>query len=381
MEGEVAAVRPRRALIVKLRHVGDALLGTAVATGLKAGAPGCRVTYLVPAGSEELLALCPDVDAVLSVERRASRNGFLRYLAGQRDLLRALRQGDYDLALDLGGGDRSAFLTWWTRAPTRVGTAPPHELRRLRTRLYTRVVTRDVFAHTIQQDLDLLRAAGVAAATASVRLSIPEGLAHRAAARLAAAGISPEHPLVVAHATARWAFKSWPEDRVADCITRLRGEGIQVALTCGPGEDELKRLGRILGRAGTRVAQFPGTLTLPELAAILARADAFLGMDSAPAHLAAALGVPSVVLFGPTGAYNWGPWVPTAARTPYPGTAGIQAAGPHLVIQRDWLCVPCGMDGCLSSKRSDCLETIPVEEVLGALMARVRQGAVAGGAG
>jgi len=376
----MASGASRRVLLVKLRHIGDALLGTAVATGLKAWAPECRVTYLVPAGSEELLALCPDVDVVLTVERRASRNGLVEYLAGQWELLRTLRRGDYDLALDLGGGDRSAFLAWWSGAPTRIGTAPTHERGRHRTRLYTRMVTRDVLAHTVQQDLEVLRAAGIAAKTASIRLRIPGGLAHQAAARLEAAGIERTRPLVVLHPTSRWAFKAWPEAKVAGCVRRLRAEGIQVVLTCGPDGEERRRLVRIVEEVQAPVAQFPGTLTLPELAAVLASAQAFVGVDSAPAHLAAALGVPSVTLFGPTGAYNWGPWVPTASRTPYPATAGIQAAGPHLVIQRDWLCVPCGMAGCLFSKRSDCLEDIGVEEVFGAVMACLSQGAAVGAA-
>ena len=378
MNGEMVSGAPRRALLAKLRHIGDALLGTVVASALKAWAPGCRVTYLVPAGTEDLLVLCPDVDVVLTVERRASQGGVVEYLAGQWDLLRTLRQGDYDLALDLGGGDRSAFLTWWSGAPTRVGTAPAHERGRLRTRLYTRVVIRDVFAHTIQQDLEVLRAAGAPADTASLRLCIPEGLAHQAALRLGAAGIDPTRPMVLVHPTSRWTFKVWPEGKVAACVRRLCAERVQVVLTSGPDDEERRRLARIVEQVAAPVAKFPGTLALSELAAVLASARAFLGVDSAPAHLAAALGIPSVVLFGPTGAFNWGPWVSTPAGTPYPGRAGSQAAGSHLVIQRDWLCVPCGMAGCLFSKRSDCLEAIEVDEVFGAVMGCLSQRAPAG---
>jgi heptosyltransferase-3 len=282
--------------------------------------------------------------------------------------------------LDLGGGDRSAFLAWISGAPRRIGTVPPHETGRVRCRLYTRVVTRDVFAHTVQQDLDVLRGAGFAVESAPVRLHLPESLREQAAARLRAARIGTDRPWVVVHPTSRWAFKAWPEGKVAACLRRLRAEGVQVVLTSGPDEEERGRLVRIVEEVQGPVPQFPGTLTLPELAALIASAQVFVGVDSAPAHLAAALGIPSVVLFGPTGAYNWGPWVPTASRTPFAATAGIQAAGPHVVIQRDWLCVPCGMAGCLFSKRSDCLEAIGVDEVVGAVMTCLGQGAVVGAA-
>jgi heptosyltransferase-3 len=381
MESGRATDLPRRALLVKLRHIGDALLGTAVASALKAAVPGCPVTYLVPSGTEALLSLCPDLDAILTVQRRGGERGRLgSYAAAQWELLRKLRLGRFDLVLDLGGGDRSAFLTRISGAPRRIGTVSPHETGRVRCRLYTQVVTRDVFAHTVQQDLDVLRAAGFAVKSAAVRLHLPESLREQAAARLRAAGIETDRPWVVVHATSRWAFKTWPEDKLAACVTRIAGEGVQVAVACGPDLDEVQRFTRIVEQIATPVAQFPGTLTLPELAAILAGARAFLGVDSAPAHLAAALGVPSVVLFGPTGAYNWGPWVPTPERTPYPVTAGVQAAGPHLLIQQDWLCVPCGMAGCLFSKRSDCLEIIQVDDVFGAVMACLSQGAAIGAA-
>lgn len=381
MERGRAMDLPRRALLVKLRHIGDALLGTAVASALKAAVPGCLVTYLVPSGTEALLSLCPDLDAVLTVQRRGGvRDGLESYARAQWGLLRRLRLGRFDLVLDLGGGDRSAFLAWISGAPRRIGTLPPHETGRARRRLYSRVVTRDVFAHTVQQDLDVLRGAGFVVESAPVRLHLPESLRQQAAARLRAARIGTDRPLVVVHPTSRWAFKAWPEGKVAACVRRLRAEGIQVVLTSGPDGEERRRLHRILEEVQAPVAQFPGTLALPELAALITSAQAFVGVDSAPAHVAAALGIPSVVLFGPTGAYNWGPWVPTPERSPYPATAGVQAAGPHVVVQRDWLCVPCGMSGCLFSKRSDCLEAIEADEVFGAVMACLGQGATVGAA-
>jgi heptosyltransferase-3 len=109
---------------------------------------------------------------------------------------------------------------------------------------------------------------------------------------------------------------------------------------------------RILSRAdasgdGGAVINLIGQTSLAELAAVLERAAVFLGVDSAPMHMAAALGVPVVALFGPSGEMSWGPW-----------------GEGHAVIASPYLCRPCGRDGCLGSKRSDCLEAITVDEVM-----------------
>ena len=90
-----------------------------------------------------------------------------------------------------------------------------------------------------------------------------------------------------------------------------------------------------------------GQLTLQELGALIAKARFFFGADSAPMHLAAAVNTPAVALFGPSGAYNWGPW-----------------GQGHLVIQKEMECVPCGLDGCEGTKISRCLTELTPEEVV-----------------
>jgi heptosyltransferase-3 len=89
---------------------------------------------------------------------------------------------------------------------------------------------------------------------------------------------------------------------------------------------------------------------LEELAAVLERTALFIGVDSAPMHMAAALKVPVIALFGPSGEHNWGPW-----------------GDGHVVLSSPYLCRPCGEDGCLGSKRSDCLEAISARQVMAAV--------------
>ena len=101
------------------------------------------------------------------------------------------------------------------------------------------------------------------------------------------------------------------------------------------------------GEPGVNPINLVGRLSLKELGALIAQARFFFGVDSAPMHLAAAVDTPAVALFGPSGVFNWGPW-----------------GEGHLVIQKDWDCVPCGRDGCEGSKVSRCLMELAPEEVL-----------------
>jgi heptosyltransferase-3 len=101
--------------------------------------------------------------------------------------------------------------------------------------------------------------------------------------------------------------------------------------------------------ARLKVADDDGTLN--RLAAVIGRAKLFVGIDSAPMHIAAAMQTPTVALFGPSGEFNWGPW---------------QVA--HRVVTHDaYPCRPCGQDGCGGGKVSDCLVHLPVSRVLAAI--------------
>jgi heptosyltransferase-3 len=94
-----------------------------------------------------------------------------------------------------------------------------------------------------------------------------------------------------------------------------------------------------------------GRLSLEELASVIRQARFFVGVDSLPMHIAAAVGTPGVALFGPSSEIEWKPW-----------SEAVQ-----VVASRDFPCRPCGIDGCGGSKRSDCLATLPAGQVIAAI--------------
>jgi len=151
------------------------------------------------------------------------------------------------------------------------------------------------------------------------------------------------------HPTSRWLFKCWAEDKMTALMQALQAQGYKLVVSSAPDERELAMLERILHPLSQPVVNLGGKLSLKQLAALTAQARLFIGVDSAPMHIAAAMQTPVLALFGPSGDKEWGPWMV-----------------PHRLITSDHPCRPCGQDGCGGGKISECLTTLPVERVLAA---------------
>jgi heptosyltransferase-3 len=151
------------------------------------------------------------------------------------------------------------------------------------------------------------------------------------------------------HPTSRWLFKCWPAERMAALITSLQAQGHRIVITAAPATEELMMAKNILAGLPQPVVDLSGQLSLKQLAALTARAKLFIGVDSAPMHIAAAMGTPTVALFGPSGEIEWGPW-----------------QVPHRILTSTHTCRPCGNDGCGGGKVSECLSDIQVESALSA---------------
>ena len=137
---------------------------------------------------------------------------------------------------------------------------------------------------------------------------------------------------------------------MASLISTLQAQGHHIVITAAPSEEEMSMVKTILSELTQPVTDLSGKLSLKQLAALTARARCFIGVDSAPMHIAAAMQTPVVALFGPSGEQEWGPWMT-----------------PQRVITSSHTCRPCGNDGCAGSKVSECLTTLPVERVINAV--------------
>ncbi|APZ43808.1 putative lipopolysaccharide heptosyltransferase III [Acidihalobacter ferrooxydans] len=355
-------------LVIKFRNIGDVLLTAPLITALHTA--GHRVSALVKSGTEAMLEGHPQLDDVLVYPMRSQGEGRLAYLRRELAFYRQLRARRFDLAINTTEGDRGVIAAFLSGAQRRRGPFTPGRDNRWRRYLLTETVNpRDThLRHTVLRNLDL---GHPDAANIPIAVTLHINDADRDTVRrlLDAQGYDSARPLVHIHPTSRWFFKCWTEDGMAATIDYLIANGAQVALSCAPDGHERAKLDAILARCRQRPFDLGGRLTLKQTAALSAIAAVFFGVDTAPMHMAAAVGTPVVAIFGPSGAFDWGPW-PNGWRSdanPYPARNGVQSAGAHLVIQQSWDCAPCGQAGCNNSKRSDCLERTGTTQVIAAL--------------
>jgi lipopolysaccharide heptosyltransferase III len=339
--------RIRRVLVTKLRHHGDVLLASPVFGVLKRRLVEAEIDALVYHDTRDMLSGHPALSQLHLVTKRGT-------LREEWRLLHTLRSRRYDLLVHLTSSARGAWLARVLRPVVSVAPNHPGKLYRSSfTHLYPHANAR----HAVECNLDALRRIGLWPEESDKKLVLVAGAAaeHGAENHLRDLGLEPGKFILI-HPTSRWQFKCWPEERVAELAIRLAKRGFPLLFTSAPDTQETGMIQRILARIPFPAPSLAGRLTLKELAALTARARLFIGMDSAPMHMAAAVGTPVVALFGPSGSDIWGPW-----------------RVPARVITSDHSCRPCGLDGCGGSKRSDCLEIIPADRVLDAALELLQQ--------
>lgn len=344
----------RRILAIKLRNLGDVLLAVPALRAIRESHPDARLSVLVAKGTEEMVAGLTWIDEVLAVLRPRGKHGFWRDLGREIDFVREIRRRRFDMVVDFTSGDRSAIYGFLSGAHTRIGREPWGKGNGFRgkARLYTHLAPPpDHSIHVVENDLDLVRRFGMETRDERLEFAIPSEAEERMGRLLAARGIGAGEPFLHAHPTSRWLFKCWKDEAMAETLDRTAEElGLRVVMTSGPEAREVGKAKAILGLMKTRPVTLLGETSLKELAAVTRRAVVFLGVDSAPMHIAAAVGTPVVALFGPSGEHNWRPW-----------------RVEHRVVALPVDCRPCGRDGCDGSKVSRCLDELSPTGVFAAL--------------
>lgn len=291
----------RSALFVRLRRFGDTIVLGACVRLFKRWAPHAHLAVLVQPGYDALLKPLREIDEFVIAERGAG--GAARALAR----VRALRP---DLTVDFHGNLRAALLTWASGARIKVGEFrfhwPVYDVRVPHAEFLFGIDRR---THTLENHLALLAAIGVPTPAEPLDLPVPEGAARSAAERLAAAGI-PGSPRVVLFPTTTLRGKQWPVERWFRLASRLADAWKGTVLLVF-GESERDLAARAAREA--RAAHVLEGLPLGELAALVASSEMVVSHDSLGAHLAAAYGVPSVVLYGGTDPAEYFPWMAETA--------------------------------------------------------------------
>jgi heptosyltransferase-3 len=335
-----------RVLVVKLGHLGDVLLAAPVVSVLKRHAPHVDIDALVYAETAPMLSGHPDL-----AELHVLNGGELR-------LLRKLRARRYQLLVALSDKPRIAWLARLSGARHAVSPLRPDRSalwRRSFTHFYS--IPPGNSRHTVEVHLDALRALGIEVAADERRIVLVPG--REAEQRIDALAL-PQR-FVVVHPASRWLFKCWPAAQVAELIDTLQARGEHVVLTGSASPEENLLVEEVVRGVRSPVLNLAGKLGLKDLAALIGRSAMFIGVDSAPMHMASAMGTPAVALFGPSGEVEWGPW-----------------QVPHRIVVSAHPCRPCGYNGCGGGNRSECIESIPVARMVEAVDGLGNNGQTAG---
>jgi len=342
-------------LLLRLRLIGDVVFTTPLIAGLRRRHPDAHIAYLVEPDAAPIVRRNPHLDEVILAPKRPG----LGRLTDDLALARRLRAARFDVAIDLHGGPRSAWLTLASGAPMRIGYTIAG-----RSWMYTHVVARapDLTPrHSVRNQWDLLAPLHIAEPTPAanpVEMAEDPAAAARVDARLAAAGIGPAHPLVVVHVSANNPFRRWPAGAFTTVIVRLaqREPGRRIIVSSGPSDAGAAARITADARAqlGSLAAAVPelGEFDLEEMRVLTGRAAVYIGGDSGPMHIASTTAVPIVAIVGPTLAERSRPWRGSGA------FAEILDAGPLP-------CRPCHQRHCVPGDFR-CLTGVSAERVIDA---------------
>jgi predicted lipopolysaccharide heptosyltransferase III len=332
----------RRILITRLRFLGDVVLSTPLIRAVRQALPLAHIAYLAEKPYGEVLEGNPNVDEVISLERKEIASlPLTRRASAHAGFIRSLRGKDFDLVIDLLGNPRSGLLSFLTGARYRLGPA-----RRGRAAYYTHLVPEPESLHTqIETQLAFLRPLGADPAKAGQNTAVFLSDEEREEAR---SYLTDNHlasrPLVIIHPGASWPAKRWHLDRFARTAERLMSElKATIILLGGPEEQAIIREVAKNMKFTPHMAE---GLSIRRLCALLDTCDLFITNDAGPMHIACALGRPCLALFGPGDPGTWFPY---------------HAEDGQVAIHHPPPCWPCSLDEC---EKLDCMKAITTDEVV-----------------
>jgi predicted lipopolysaccharide heptosyltransferase III len=347
-EGLLTGLPPgSKILFIRLRSLGDTILSTPLYAALKDWRPDLQLSALVEEPYDEVLRRNPDLQSVFPLPVQGAKRRSTSIARWQT--LRQIRRERFHCCINLHGGTTSAWLTAMSGARYRIG------LRGYRNSFCYNVRTKrpspapGIRWHSARFQLEWLYHLGLEKRPAPPARLFPDpALRSALEVRLRDAGLSPSRPVCVIQPSSRFYTKEWTDSGFAEISDTLQNEHGYATLLVGTEEEEPK-IRRVAGLCRTRPAAIWG-LSISELTWVLDQASLFLGNDSGPTHLAAALGVPVLVLFGSSDSSLWRPW---------------QTA--HEIVQNPFDCNPCPGYRCLVYDQPRCILSITPHQVKQAL--------------
>jgi lipopolysaccharide heptosyltransferase I len=335
-----------RFLVVKFGSLGDIVHCLPSVLQLRRAYPQAEIDWLVERKNKTAVELSGLNVRLIPIDTYQWRNspsiGHAREIA---EFVWTLRTDGYDCAIDFQGLIKSAFFAYLSGAPIRIGWERDFLKESVSHFFYTEVV-KPKRVHIIDQQMELLIPLGIDPDWyAEVPLK-----ASPAAQKSVAQKLNGLTDYVLINPGGNWPTKCWHPARYGELAGRLMKNGLNVAVTWGPGEEEMVRT--ITQTAGGGVHEIP--TTLEELVALCEKAKLFVGGDTGPMHFAAAAGTPVVSIFGPTSSDRNGPF-----------------RREDIVVERRLPCRPCYERDKCPLEHWECIEHITVDHVYEACRKRL----------
>jgi heptosyltransferase-2 len=337
--------------------IGDMILLTPALRALRKEFPEAHISMLVNPLVRDLMERNPYLDEVIVYDKRGAQRGIRQ----MREMADRFREKRFDTAIILHPNSvRSGFLAYMAGIPERIGA----KLKVGQTKMsvapffLTTKVKRRTNIHEVQRYLDVV--SSIVGANQDGKLEFwgidrdDEHFAEHALAVWLSSlpafppsgfpAFSPHSgPVIGMNPCTTWPSKQWSAERFARLADLLSHRfGARVLLTGGPGDVHLGS--EITRRASSQPINFIGSTTLWQLGALIKRCDLYITCDSGPMHISAAVGIPTIALFGPTDPIRHGPW-----------------GKGHIVVRKKTRCSPCYEREC---KSRDCMQAIQVEDVM-----------------
>lgn len=329
----------KNVLIVKLSAIGDVIHALPVAYVLKKTYPDIKITWVSEPPASNLLLENPYIDKVILFEKKnfKSVGGFWR---NYPRFAKKLRQVKYDAVLDLQGLFKSAAIAGTARGVIKLGVA---DMRELSDKISRPVIGSYCNGHIVERYLDVARELGCKCDDVFFPIMPTDTDKRQAAAIIEHAGVKNANPYVVLAVGANWPNKRWPTRYHAKLCDWLYERNF-IPVLCGSGVVDERLAVDITAQAEIPPVSIIGQTTLRQLAAIIKEAQAVVGGDTGTVHMAAGLGVPSVMLLGPTDVNRNGPYKQQ-----------------QNAIEVDYDCKHCWKRQCQLDR--ECLEGITLSEV------------------
>ncbi len=354
----------RNILIIQLGDIGDVVWATPTICAVKDTHPHANVSVLLRQGFGCLLEADPSVYKIFEV--RSDHSGFLHNAIREVQLIKELRNEHFDLVFDLRSGDRGAIMAYLTGAPMRAACYYS-DVPFWRNRMFTHLLAggsppKERVYGAAEQSLYIVRGFDIQTKTTISRLWVADRVmkrVHRILAECNIDSVSSDASLaslswVTINPFSRWSYKEWPYVKWVQVIDWLWNEFKLTSVIVG-SPDEMAKAAGLVNMCSGHACNLAGKTALDELAGVLSLSRFHIGVDSAAPHIAAAVGVPTITIYGPS---DWRDWAPVGDQ--------------HRVVVPDMDCVPCYKKGCNGSERSVCLENLEIDMVQKAVCEQVR---------